>query len=82
MHNMMDGNMGGMMGMGMMIFMSVFWIAILALIIVTITFMVRKLQGKDDKAIINETPLDILKKRYAKGEIEREEFENKKKDLM
>lgn len=28
-----------------------------------------------------ETPLDILKKRYARGEIEREEFEQKKQQL-
>jgi uncharacterized membrane protein len=31
--------------------------------------------------LIRETPLEILKKRYAKGEITREQFEKMKNDL-
>jgi putative membrane protein len=33
--------------------------------------------GKD-----TETPLDILKKRYVKGEITKEEFEQMKRDIL
>jgi putative membrane protein len=35
----------------------------------------------ESKGRLNETPLDILKKRYAKGDITKEEFESLKKDI-
>ncbi len=46
-----------------------------------------KLPMQDSKSDKNqhpegETALDILKKRYAKGELTKEDFENMKKDLQ
>ena len=58
-------------------FMVVFWVLVIAGIIYLIKSVVGTKGGADE-----ETPLDILKKRYAKGEINKEEFEEKKKGLL
>ena len=47
---------------------------------VLIVFVVLALRGRDGTSK-SETPLDILKRRYAKGEIDKEEFERMKKEL-
>ena len=78
------GNMwGGGSGFGG-IFMLLFW----GLIIWGIFALIRSGSGHSccghghgEKGHGEKTALDILKERYAKGEINKEEFEAKKKDL-
>jgi putative membrane protein len=59
-------------------FMWLFWIAV----IVGLFFLIRGTIQQNKPIERSENALDILKKRYAKGEIDREEFEQKKKDLI
>jgi len=76
MMNGMNDSYGWGMGWGMPFFGLFFWI----LIIVGIVVLVRWLMGNkaDD---VQESPLDILKKRYARGDIDRETYERIKKEL-
>ncbi len=53
------------------------WFVYLALIILVVYFIVKSAGAKRGP----ETPLDILKKRYAKGELTKDEFERMKDDL-
>ena len=73
------GNWGHMMtygyGGGFM------WLIVLVLVGIVIYFLFQVSKSKGSDGSIIETPLDILKKRYAKGEIDKEEFDRKKKDL-
>ena len=58
------------------------WIIGLILLVVIIWLIARTFnQGKVNQ-LEKKSPLDILKERYAKGEIDKEEFEERKKDLM
>ena len=78
------GMMGpGMMGgYGSMFLVSIFIIIVLGLIIWAVVNATQKSGGSSDATDYKaETPLDILKRRYAQGEIDKEEFETKKRDL-
>ena len=61
------------------IFMVFFWVIIIALIV----SMVSRMSGKGSSCCGHggSDALEILKERYAKGEIDKKEFEAKKKDL-
>ncbi len=67
----------GMGGFGWL-FMVIFWI----LVIIGIVFLIKLVLPGTKGEGKTETALDILKKRYAKGEINKEEYEEKKKDLL
>lgn len=62
----------GLMGGFMMLF---FWGGVILLIV----WLIRELSGKNQPQ--GKSALDILKGRYAKGEITKEEFEKMKKDI-
>jgi len=69
-----------MMGGGWGIFMFIFMLIFLALVITGIVVLVRYL-SPHARSKPAEAALEILKRRYARGEIQKAEFEEKRKDL-
>ncbi|MBT9537285.1 MAG: SHOCT domain-containing protein [Nitrospirae bacterium] len=59
-----------------------FIIIFLVLIILGIVHLVNLIVDSRKKGTYGESPLHILKRRYAKGEITKEEFEKMKNELI
>ncbi len=61
------------------------WVLFLVVIVVVVYFVLQSTRVRSYDSPLSrtwkETSLDILKKRYAKGEINKERFEQMKKDL-
>lgn len=70
---MMGWGIGGFLGSVVMV---LFWV----LVVMGIVYAVRYFTGPQ-RGTQGESPLDIAKKRYAKGEISKEEYEKLKEDL-
>jgi putative membrane protein len=68
----------GWMGFGW-IFMLVFWGVVIAGVIALARWL---LQGTGSRDAPGKKPLEILQERYARGEIERDEYEQKRRDLQ
>lgn len=86
-----DYGLGTGSGMGLAggIIMAVFWVAVLVAVIALVVWLVRQAQtGNSHVATTGvagtipvQSPLDILKTRYAKGEIDKNEYEERKQTL-
>jgi len=57
----------------------VFWIVIIAVLVWVIKMASDK--GSSSQNSSDDSPLEILKKRYARGEIDEQEYERKRKEL-
>ncbi len=75
---MMNFGFGAFSGFGW-IFMILWWILLIAGIVALIKWLINQSRGASGH---EKSALEILKERYAKGEIDKKEFEEKKKDLI
>jgi putative membrane protein len=69
------------MGLFSIVLMGLFWIAVIVAILFLIRWLIVSTSHRNREARLTDSALEILKIRYAKGEIKKEEFEEKKKDL-
>lgn len=58
------------------------WAVILIAIVVGVIWLVRSLSGSGQEQARRSAGLDVLEERYARGEINRDEYLQKKKDIL
>jgi putative membrane protein len=75
------GGWGHMMGYGYGYGGMFMWVIFLVVIGLLIYFIIQAQKTKGQTPTQNESHMDILKKRYAKGEINKEDFDRMKRDL-
>ncbi len=78
MHDWMMDNWGMGLGMGLGF---IFWLTLLVLIVAALVWLIRSQTTARDSAEQRSSGRDTLDERYARGEINREEYLQKKHDL-
>jgi len=68
--------MWGAWGVGMVLVMLTFWVLVVVGLIALVRWLV--MQGRESRP---DTALDILRQRYARGEVNKDEFDARKRDL-
>lgn len=75
-----DGGYGWHWGFGMLLQMALYWGVLILLIVLLVRWIFGK-RGVDAPHPAGKPALDILKERYARGEINKDEFDQKKRDI-
>ncbi len=78
-----EGHMGPGWGIGWlgMVMMLAFWGLVIVALFFFIKWLIQASKGQTNNQPAGARALDILRERYARGEIEKEEYEAKKADL-
>ena len=66
-------------GLGMGVGMWIFWIVLIALVVWAVYAVIGRTRPPPDSQ--RETPLDVLKNRLARGEIDEEEYRRLRREL-
>ena len=77
---MMNGLSMGFGGFGFL-FMALFWVAIIAAAIWLLGNLFPRNNTTQKSSGSTETPIDILKQRYARGELNKEAYETMRRDI-
>ena len=69
--------MWGAWGIGMMLIMLLFWGAVIVAVVFGIRWLLR--QGREQRS---DSALEILRQRYARGDLTKDDFDRMKKELQ
>jgi putative membrane protein len=80
MYEMMSG-WGGGWSLMMYLAMAAFWVGVVALVVLAVRSLTGPAQSHAAPPAQHEGAMDVLRRRYAAGEIDGTEFQQKKRDL-